>query len=434
MGVTTIGRNGAFTLAPQIIRVGTNGDFATIASAVDWINAQPSIQETLHTTTLNLTADDLTYLTMDDALDQDNTKGRNLYLKLASHPFLYPVELVVASEGSTGTQLRVKYPIVGLPTGSQAAVIVSPTKHYLISLMPGSHEIAAGTEVTLPPFTNVVGHGKGVSVVYGDPDTNIGILNCLPINGRNEFRDFSIIVEAANSGGSCISVENYNATVATTGYEFVCRGLDVRARVGAIDGIHVKAGMANTTDWVDVSDCETQGLYDTVAILSARRLRVVNNVLRSKNAAADTSTPPTGVNIGGCRSGYPTIAQVLGNHIECINDTNAIGAAAIGIQVTSNTATTAANLVGLFSNNYIKTYANGNLTASSYGVYLQQSAGAPAHVVMGRSNIFDCTADVGTPYDVYAFEGTYLSAGDRKISGAAIDTGATAPGAVTVEL
>lgn len=412
----------------NIVTVGAGGQYATIAEAVAYINTQ-TILTTVLTTTCNLTGNDLHDLTLGDVVPYDaTTKNKELFLKLGTNPFLYPVE---SSAGAATAVIRVKYPISGLATGVQAAVLYVPTK-WVIKLLCGEHAIAVGTEETLPAFVEIHGAGMGASVITGAAAANIGILNGLTTNGRNVLKDLTISINGAN--GSCFSVENTNATVCTTGYEIKTHRVEYLVGGTAIDGLHIKSSQANTTDYVEVVDCEATGIYDTVAILSARRAKVIGCKLRSSQNDTNPRTLPVGLNIGASQI-YPSFFDIQSNVLEAINTGTGIGKSAKSLQISANTIVADAHVVANISGNrFIARTTAASTYSSTNGIVTQQGDGDPAHVILSRNNIFDCAGSPTASVDIFSNEGTVRSAGDRKITGAAINSEVAAPGVVTIEL
>jgi hypothetical protein len=414
----------------QVVTVGVGGRFLKLKDACDYIATQNYI-ETLFTGSFTH-AEGAKVLTANATLPVAVT-GRQLYAKISTDSFLYPVE---ATAPGTTSEFKPLYPMWGRTPGSLDFSIVSPTANWVIVLMPGRHE-GDNTPVDVPAFTSIIGYGKTVSIFENEASAaGRGAIEVKSTSQGVSMRGFGVQVHGANRGAAIV-LRDVGTGVLTTGQMLEFNDLWIASTGASEDGIWKTTTTKNVIDSVKCKNIIATGYYDSFAIFNTVRTNISDCEVVAVNSDAQL---PQGMQVSG-NSLVNSDHRMQNNIIRARNDSTGSGASTIGIKLSASTAGTKHSYL-MASNNQIECSGEldslgitGFTDSKAIGILVDESSTAVGDLVVHSSNnIFDCSgARVNYAISSQA-SGVVFSSNDRNKNGTAITTSTSAGGALTVVL
>ena len=301
------------------VTVGDGGMYATLKDAIDYITTlSASNLETLDTGSFTL-VNGASVLTASAAIDA-GVQGRDCYLQIDGEDWLFPFN--VTDPGSS-TVFKLRYPLYGRTEAATDFSVISPKQRYTVILLPGRHQ-GDGNPVIVPPFTSIVGYGKGVTFYEDQPYAATRGLIEIPSASQNvEIRGFSMMTYGSNRGASILLTES-GSDVLNTGQRLIFDGLDVASTEASEDGIWKGSTSKNVVDDILIQNCDFEGYYDSIAIFQTIRTRILNNQIFSLASVNDVG-PAQCVNIG-CNSLTNAYTLITGNKFKTYQGQTSFGA------------------------------------------------------------------------------------------------------------
>lgn len=428
-----IGPDGSMqaTLGSNVITVGNDGMYATLAEAISYINSLGAATETLHTGTYNHVAGASILQAVEDI--PSTCVGKKLFLKHSTDSFLYPIE--VTNTGTGIKEFKPVYPMYGRTNGVMDYSIVSPTRRNIVMMLPGDHS-GTGACVTIPSFTSVIGFGKNVTCYEDSAQAaSRGIVEIPATSAEVAIKGIGFSVNGANRG-SCILLTDATTDVFTTGQRIEFEDLHIASTGASEDGIWKLSSSKNVVDMIKCKDIYGQGYFDTIALFNTMRTIVEDCEIVSTNSDAQVAQC---VSISG-NSLANSDHRINGNIFRARNDSTALSAATIGVKVSATTAGST-NTYVMVSNNQIQcsgeldALAIPTLESKTSGIVVDESSVAVGDLVIhSNNNIFDCSGARLNRAIHAGASGVVFSANDRNKDGTAITTATGGGGAVTVVL